>query len=203
MSKGSYHKMTSQMLAAVAVFLAFAFVGQPGVCQEQDIFEPTTAPKLTLSDICVARIDSTEGETMVSIQVPKFRPTTKEETFSVTRHIAEVRERVRLIEGRQVTEQITVMVPVVEQVVREVTVLESDGFTVTKASLSSLVAKSLNGTTVTSEELAQQLEMPTHVFLLRSPWDEDNPPIGDYYRSVLRRDVLFVYISPEKRRPLR
>lgn len=162
---------------------------------QEDIFEPDDVPVVKFSDVCVAKIARQDTRTVVSIQVPKFRPATRTETVDVTRHVAETRTRVRRIEGRDVQETFTVLVPIKTQVERAVTYFESDGFTVREANLASIEARTVSGELISTEDLEQRLQMPTHVMLLRAPWG-DHPPIDDYYRSILRSDLVFLYLKP-------
>ena len=155
---------------------------------------PTKPPQIKLGQIHVAKLRTGVDEPTVTLlgYTTVRRPRTREEER--TEKIPQTRTRVVVKDGKVVEEAFVEQVPVKSRV----TVTYTVEVPTTKTShfpAKQIWAWETTGKRIETAELLKRLAKPRHVFVLDQPVKEERSPIDAFHRSVLKNDVLLIYVS--------
>ncbi len=162
--------------------------------QDADALIPTKPPQLKLGQIHVAKLRTGVDEPTVTLlgYTTVRRPRTREEER--TEKIPQTRKRVVVKDGKVIEEAYVEQVPVKSRVTVTYTV-EVPATKTSHFPAKQIRAWDTTGRHIETAELLKRLAKPRHVFVLDQPVKEESSPIDAFHRSVLKDDVLFIYVS--------
>ena len=188
-------------LSALCLFACwFLAVGQVNA-QEATTTRPTKPPLVHLGQTHLAVLVESAEEPTVELTGHRLTAEQIERTLPVTRMVQEERIRVVTKDGQEVEQKYTVQVPVRVSITERVSVAVPGAEKVTRIPAKLLQAWDLDGEQVDTPALLKRLASPQHVIVITEPVREKQVPIDPFYRSVLKKDLLFVYAPKVTIRP--
>lgn len=170
-----------------ALIIGLVFVGSTGFAQHSSPWEMVSPPVFELGNIVIAK---TKDANTVSMMLPQWNLETRTRTVAVTKQRTETRVREVDVDGQAVSQEYVVEVPYTEQIEQAYTVQVLGGKARKDFPVGELMAWDLNGNKLSSQQLLQKLQAPTHVYRL----PHDRPlDISAYHAAVLNRNLIFVY----------
>lgn len=183
--------MTSRIAFASIVFFAQASV----FAQSDGLALPKAPPSVDLNDLAIVQLFEESGTKNLRVRKIKFKSTTTLRTVPDTTPILQQRTRKVKVNGEEVEQNYTVLVPVTTM--KDVMGISHEPVDETShEKLDEVQVYNLLGRIVDQDEWKTAFAKPKRVFIVNKPVDS-RFKLESFYIGVLRPDTLFVCLPKQ------
>lgn len=131
---------------------------------------------------------------ILKIDSDQIDPVKRQRRILVTRSVQQIKTRIVTINGQQMKQDFTRLVPFTEEITQKFSVKANESSAFAPFSLHAVKCWDSSGRRITTDDLAKLGSKPIAMILLREPW-EDNTKLAAPQKAVIRADTLFLYVE--------